>query len=98
MNNLNISDAVANKLRIKHQVERREVEHCFENRVGRLLEDIRVKHKTHPPTLWFLAKTNQGRVLKIVYIQSGMTIDLKSAFEPNAVELALYAKLGGVTY
>jgi hypothetical protein len=98
MKNLNISGAVATKLKDKHQVDRREVEHCFENRVGRLLEDTRARHKTHPPTLWFLAKTNQGRILKVLYIQNGLTVDLKSAFEPNTVELALYAKLGGVTY
>lgn len=98
MKNLSISGAVENKLKNKHQVERREVEHCFENRLGRLLEDTRARHKTQPPTLWFLAKTNQGRVLKVVYIQSGTMIDLKSAFEPNTAELMLYAKLGGVAY
>ncbi|MCZ8235243.1 MAG: ADP-ribosyl-(dinitrogen reductase) hydrolase [Inhella sp.] len=89
---------MAKKLREKHGVDRREVEHCFMNRLGRLLEDKRARHKTNPPTLWFLSKTNQGRLLKIVYIQTGLAIDLKSAFEPNADEVAIYAKYGGVAY
>jgi len=98
MKNLKISDAVSKKLKDKHQVDRREVEQCFVNRMGRLLEDKRARHKTNPPTLWFLAKTNKGRVLKIVYIQTGVVIDLRSAFEPNAAELALFAAHGGVAY
>ena len=98
MKNLKISDAVSKKIKDKHQVDRREVEQCFVNRIGKLLEDKRAQHKTNPPTLWFLAKTNKGRVLKIVYIQTGMVIDLRSAFEPNAAELALFATYGGVAY
>lgn len=76
MQNLKITDAVAEKLKDKHSVDRREVEHCFVNRLGRLLE----------------------RISKVVYIQVGPTIELKSAFEPNAEELAIYAKHGGVAY
>lgn len=98
MKNLKITDAVTKKLRDKHQVDRREVEQCFVNRMGRLLEDKRARHKTNPSTLWFLAKTNKGRVLKVVYIQTGAVIELRSAFEPNAVELALFATHGGVAY
>jgi len=98
MQNLRITDAVVKKLKDKHGVDRREVEDCFWNRLGRLLEDKRARHKTNPPTLWFLSKTHQGRILKVVYIQNGPTIDLKSAFEPNTEELAIYAKYGGVSY
>lgn len=75
-------------------MDRREVEQCFDNRTGRLLTDIRAKHKSNPPTLWFLAPTNKGRMLKIVYIQGDPHIDLRSAFEPNDVEIAIYAKYG----
>ncbi|MBI5333237.1 MAG: ADP-ribosyl-(dinitrogen reductase) hydrolase [Burkholderiales bacterium] len=98
MENLRISDAIAVKLRDKHGVERREVENCFANREGRLLLDTRARHRTHPPTLWFIAKTNSGRLLKIVYIQEGRMVTVKSAFEPNEVELRLYARFGGVSY
>jgi hypothetical protein len=64
MQNLKVTDAVAKKLKDKHGVNRDEVEHCFVNRLGRLLEDKRARHKTNPPTLWFLSKTNQGRTLR----------------------------------
>ena len=39
-------------------------------RPGNLLIDNRALTRTNPPTLWFLSKTNQGRLLKIVYIQN----------------------------
>jgi hypothetical protein len=94
MKNLRISADVLKKLADRHGVDRREVEQCFANRTGRLLTDIRAKHKSNPPTLWFLAPTNKGRVLKIVYIPNDPYIDLRSAFEPNAAEVAIYSKHG----
>lgn len=94
MQNLRISADVLKKLGEKHKVDRREVEQCFANRTGRLLTDNREDHKSNPPTLWFLAPTNKGRVLKVVYIQEGPHINLRSAFEPNAAESAIYKKHG----
>lgn len=94
MKDLRISAEVLKKLTDKHKVDRREVEQCFVNRVGRLLTDIRAKHRSNPSTLWFLAPTNSGRVLKVVYIPNHPHIDLRSAFEPNATELAIYARYG----
>ena len=72
MENLRISDAIAVKLRDKHGVERREVENCFANREGRLLLDTRARHRTHPPTLWFIAKTNGGRLLRLCIYKKGV--------------------------
>jgi len=94
MKNLRISGEVLKKLTDKHKVDRHEVEQCFANRMGKLLTDVRARHKSNPPTLWFLAPTNKGRVLKIVYIQGNPHIDLRSAFEPNQAELTIYAKHG----
>ncbi len=94
MHNLKISPDIQRKLSFKHSVTRLEVEQCFVNRSGRLLMDTREKHKTDPPTLWFLALTNQSRVLKIVYIQIGSTIHLKSAFSPNETEIEIYSRHG----
>jgi hypothetical protein len=94
MQNLLITAKILEKLKNKHEVLRVEVEQCFSNRVGKLLIDNRELRKTNPPTLWFLAKTNKGRVLKIVYIQKGSEIHLKSAFDPNATEHAIYAQHG----
>ena len=92
MKNLEISKVVEEKLLKKHGVCRREVEQCFENRRGVLLKDDREDHKTNPPTMWFLSFTNKGRLLKVVFIQSGCLIDLKTCYEPNEVEIRIYEK------
>lgn len=94
MKNLVVSEAVKTKLQKKHQVTLREVEHCFLKREGRLLYDNRALTKTNPPTLWFIAQTNQNRKLKIVYIQKGLQVILKTAYEPNEEELAIYERYG----
>jgi uncharacterized DUF497 family protein len=94
MDNLKVSEAVKSKLHEKHQVTLREVEPCFQNREGRLLYDDRAWTKTHPPTLWVIAPTHQNRLLKIVYIQIGNEVMLKTAYEPNEQELAIYERFG----
>lgn len=94
MRNLKISSEILAKLAAKHDVSKSEVEQCFSNRGGRLLEDRRAKHKSNPPTLWFIAPTNKGRMLKIVYIQDGISITLRSAFPPNAQETDIYIRHG----
>jgi hypothetical protein len=94
MQNLHITKAIEDKLARKHNVQRREVEQCFLNRAGRLLEDTRARHKTQPPTLWFLAQTNQGRWLKVVFVPAGGHIELKTAYSPNEDEIRLYKKHG----
>lgn len=95
MQQLVISTAVLEKLRSKHKVDVSEVQQCFLNRRGKLLFDTREQHKTNPPTLWFIAQTNRNRLLKIVYIQKGDEVLLKSAFEPNDIELTIYRQFGG---
>jgi uncharacterized DUF497 family protein len=94
MKNLVVSTAIETKLHKKHQVSIKEVEQCFYNREGKLLFDSRAKTKTIPPTLWFIALTNKNRKLKIVYIQKGLKLILKTAYEPNDVELTLYERFG----
>ncbi len=94
MRNLIITARILEKLKSRHKVIRSEVEQCFSNRQGKLLTDDRELRKTNPPTLWFIAKTNKGRLLKVVYIQKGSEVHLKSAFDPNAVELSIYARHG----
>jgi hypothetical protein len=90
--NLKISAAILAKIVDGHNVQVVEVEQAFQNRYAGLLEDSRARHKTNPPTLWFVAPTNKGRRLKIVYIQEGKEVHLKSAFEPNAEEERIYLK------
>jgi uncharacterized DUF497 family protein len=90
MKNLHISENVLEKLHRKHHVDRREVEQCFENIDGPLLIDNRENHKSDPPTLWFISKTNKNRLLKIAYIQRGSEIHLRTCFEPNEDEIKIY--------
>ncbi len=90
MKNLLISDAVLEKLTDKHQVDRRDVVQCFENMDGPLLIDDREDHRSDPPTLWFISKTNKDRLLKIAYIQRGSSIHLRTCYEPNDAEIRIY--------
>ncbi len=94
MENLKISDAVLRKLKDSHGVTRIDVEQCFKNRMGRLLVDNRALTKTNPPTLWFVSCTNKARNLKIVYMQKGSIVELKTAYEPNEEELRIYRRYG----
>lgn len=90
MKNLVISEAILQKLSEKHGVSRREVEQCFENIEGLLLIDDREDHRSDPPTLWFLSRTNNNRLLKVVYIQKGSKAFLRTCYEPNETEISIY--------
>lgn len=94
MRNIIISSEVLEKLAIKHNVEQREVEQCFENLIGLFLEDDREDHRTDPPTLWFIAPTNKDRLLKVVFIFIDGNVHIKSAFEPNEIEISIYERCG----
>lgn len=90
-----ISKDVKEKLLEKHGVEAREVEQCFENKCGLFLEDDREEHRTDPPSLWFIAPTNKGRSLKVIFIFSTSgNIYLKSAYEPEADAITIYDEVG----
>jgi hypothetical protein len=86
-----ISQAVLKKLTEKHRVTRQEVEQCFENRIsGRLLRDTREEHLTDPPTWWFIADTDAGRTLKVVFVQRGDLVFLKTSYDANEDELQIW--------
>ena len=89
---LHISEAVRIKLATRHKVSEAEVMEAFANRDGGLLEDTRAQNQTIPPTLWFVAQTHRGRLLKIVFIRDGGRVFLKTAYEPNIEEQRIYEK------
>lgn len=89
-----VSAVILEKLRDKHGVSRREVEQCFENKCGMYLIDERADHQTDPPSLWFLAPTNEGRLLKVVFMFLDGNIHIKSAFEPEQDAITLYDEKG----
>ena len=86
-----ISEAIARKLKEKHGVSALDVSECFRNRTTKYAYDTRPEHQTSPPTLWFIAETDSGRTLKIVFIRYSKTeVVLKSAYTPNDDEIRLY--------
>jgi hypothetical protein len=62
------------------------------NRSGGFLEDTRLDHKTEPPTLWFIAKTDELRLLKVVFMELNGQYEIKTAYEPNENEVKIYEK------
>lgn len=90
-----LSARVREKLLARNITEAHVVQ-CFANRAGRDLFDNRPKHKTDPPTRWFIAETDYGIKLKVcfIYHQDTQLVEIKSAFKPNDEEVAIYAKHG----
>ena len=97
MKNLIVSAQIRSKLDTKHSVTVREVEQCFYNREGEYFEDVIEEHRTDPPSWWFIAPTNQGRELKIIFVAKDGNIYLKSAYDASAGALALYEALNRQT-
>lgn len=93
-----ISLAVRQKLKQKHLVSSEEVRECFRNREGGLLEDTREQHRTDPPTWWFIAATNSGRFLKVVFVRrivgSKVELHLRTAYPANEEERRIYRQFG----
>lgn len=94
MRPLIISQDTVEKLQNKHNVSRREIEQCFENRVGNYLEDDREDHRTDPPTFWFVAPTNTERLLKVIFVFLDGNVYIKSAYEPSETVVKIYDQKG----
>lgn len=93
MLNLIVSPAIREKLLHKHSVKEGEVTECFYNRVGPYLEDDAEDHRTDPPSYWFIAETNRGRRLKVVFVEKDGNVFLKTAFDANRKSETVYTKL-----
>ena len=85
-----LSAKIRVKLKEKHRVAPQEVAECFYNRVGITLIDTRENHRTDPPTEWFIAKTDKGRELKIIFMIAAGVIYLKSAFDADKKSIRIY--------
>lgn len=91
------SRTVIDKLRTKHDVTQKEVIECFANGEGIYFIDSREEHKTDPPTKWFMAPTNRGRMLKVFFMLADGDIVIKTAFEPDkSLHLDMYIELAGL--
>lgn len=61
-------------------VTEREVRECFMVWDHSFCFDQKEEHLTDPPTKWFVAESHVGRLLKIMYVDDGENVYLKSAY------------------
>lgn len=91
--NLFISSAVRAKLVGKTPpVTESEIIQCFANRDRGDLIDARAQHLTNPITRWFIAETDFGRKLKVVFMPTSEGIVIKSAYDPTEELKRIYFK------
>ena len=64
-------------------ITEREVRECFMAWDHRFCFDQKEEHRTDPPTRWFVGESHIGRLLKIMYIDDGENVYLKSAYLAN---------------
>jgi hypothetical protein len=88
-----ISPKIEEKLRAKHDIEPAEVTECFYNRTKGALIDTREEHKTKPPSEWFIAKKDKGRLLKVIFVPDKGQIFIKSCFDADKTSIRIYNKL-----
>jgi hypothetical protein len=95
MLNIEINDSIVKKLNDKHNVTTSEVRECFDNVTNGFLIDSREEHITDPPSHFFIAKTNKGRRLKIIfmYFEFKKKFIIKSAFEADQKAIGFYEKM-----
>ncbi|MCP1440315.1 nuclear transport factor 2 (NTF2) superfamily protein [Erwinia persicina] len=91
---------ISQKIRLKLSekkppVTEDEIIQCFSNRDGHFLEDNREDHQSDPPTRWFIAETDYGIKLKVVFIfYPGRGVAIRTAYAPNDDEIRIYNKYG----
>jgi len=69
-----------------------EIIQCFGNQTHEPLTDTREEHLTDPLTRWFVAETDYGRDLKIMYIPKPDGIHIKSAYDATPNIIRIYMK------
>lgn len=90
-----LSPKVRDKLaREDHNVTQDELLQCFANRDRSFATDNRPEHQTPIPTQWFVAETDYGRRLKVVFIYepSSGVVQIKSAYPATDRVTEIYEK------
>lgn len=91
------SKDVIRKLEDRHGVSQKEVIECFANGEAIYFTDDREEHRTDPPTMWFMAPTNHGRLLKVLFMLKDGDVVIKTAFEPSSDKHAeMYRQKAGL--
>lgn len=75
-------------------VTEREVREAFMAWDGRYCEDPRENHQTQSglATRWFVGESHVGRCLKIIYVEDGQDVYLKSAYLATGEIQRIFAK------
>ena len=88
-----LSQAIREKLANKQPpVTEAELVQAFANRTHEPLIDTREEHATNPFTRWFVAETDYGRKLKIMYVPKADGIHIKSAYSASDKIIRIYTK------
>lgn len=92
---ITIHSSIRKKLSSKKPpVTEKEIVQCLENIDGEWLTDTRENNQTTPPTFWMISETNTRRLLKVCVIFRDGEIIIKTAYDPDDNELAVYRKHG----
>lgn len=72
----------------------KEVLECFANHCGPYAYEDHPEHKNDKgkATPWFVADTNHGRTLKIMFVRKGQDVHLKSAYPATENVQRIYNK------
>jgi hypothetical protein len=72
----------------------KEVNECFSNHNGRYCTEHRAEHlpESGAPSLWFVAATNHGRELKVMFVFEDGKIFLKSAYPATTKVKEIFAR------
>ena len=92
---LYISLKVRAKLaQVDHNVTEEEIVQCFANRYRGFCTDSRPEHQSPLPTQWFVAETDYGRRLKVMFLNdvAAKTIEIKSAYPATDEVTRIYEK------
>ena len=75
-------------------VTEKEVSECFSNHCGRYCYEQHPEHRDRQgnPTPWFVAETNQRRLLKIMFVREGSDVELRSAYPANQRVVDIFHK------
>lgn len=86
---------ILDKLKNKHGVSADDVEQALLNRTGSLAKEVRPQNQGDEERFWFIATTDKGRELKVVFFidaDEGALVII-TAYEPNDDEVNLYEKI-----
>jgi hypothetical protein len=89
-------DKVKAKIKELHEVEIEEVREAFLSHIAcneRFIEETRKEHLKVHKKLWFIAETDQGRLLKVVLAEEGDSLELVTAYDPDEEDINYYEKV-----